>query len=137
MVDLPNKRTGTAELGVAGAYDPSYQLKHDEFLYQLRGTRAMRMYREMRENDPVIGSILMSMDMMMRAIDWRVEAVDDSQQATEAKEFVEGVLFEDMESTFPELISEIVTFLPFGFSFFELVFTRRVGRDRAAGSVDH
>lgn len=118
------------ELGVAGQYDPNNGLRHDEFLYELRGRQGIRKFREMRENDPIIGAILTAMDMMMRSVKWKFEPRNGTGgQDTEAEEvqFIREC-FDDMESSFSEFISEVVTMLPFGFSLFEIVLKRRQGR---------
>ena len=119
MAKAPSKTEAMAELGVAGAYSANSQLKHDEFIRELRGLRAIKKYREMRENDPIVGATLMAMDMMIRAVEW--EYRDGTE---EGQEFVKSV-FHDMESTYEEFLSEVLTFLPYGFSVFETVYKRR------------
>jgi hypothetical protein len=104
------------------------QLRPDEFLPKLRGLNATRTFREMKDNDPVIGAILMAFEMLLRAAEFRVEAVNDSPEAEEAKLFVEQC-FEDMEGTVDDFLAEVLTFLPFGFSVFEVVYKIRGGRN--------
>ena len=123
------------EIGVAGEYDPRNGLRHDEFLYELRGNKAMRKYREMRDNDPIVGAILTAMDMMIRSVEWKVEPAEGTgNNSEEVVNFVRECL-DDMESTFQEFISEVLTFLPFGFSFFETVYKRRMGPGRNIPSM--
>lgn len=118
------------ELGVAGEYDPRNGLRQDEFLLDLRGTRAMRKYREMRDNDPIVGSILTAMDMMMRGVDWKVEATEGTGGgSSEAVEFIEQCI-DDMDDSWADFVSNVLTFLPYGFSVFEKVYKRRMGRNR-------
>lgn len=115
----------TTELGVS--YDRFSQgFRWDEFIPDLRGRRAIRKYREMRDNDPVIGALMTAIDMMLRAVDFRVEPVDDSAEAEGAREYVESVL-DDMEHGFDEFLSEAVSFLAYGFATFEVVYKRRGG----------
>jgi hypothetical protein len=104
------------------------QLRPDEFLPKLRGLNATRTFREMKDNDPVIGAILMAFEMLLRAAEFRVEAANDSPEAEEAKLFVEQC-FEDMEGTVDDFLAEVLTFLPFGFSVFEVVYKIRGGRN--------
>lgn len=118
-----SRQKSRVELGVAGDYIKT-GFEFDEFLPQLRGERAIRKYREMKDNDSVIGAILMAMDMLLRAVEWRVESADDSTAAEEGKEFVEDVM-QDMDHTWEDFVSEVLTFLPFGFSFFEQVYKNR------------
>jgi hypothetical protein len=82
----------------------------------------------MKDNDPIIGAILMAFEMLLRAAEVRVDAANDSPEAEEAKTFVEQC-FEDMEGTTDDFLAEVLTFLPFGFSVFEVVYKIRSGRN--------
>ena len=113
------KKKVMTELGVAGGYNPNDQLKQDEFIPELRGIRGMRKYREMRENDPVIGATLMAIDMLIRVTKWEFEGDDDA-----GIEFAKDV-FSDMDHTAETFFTEVLSFLPFGFSLFEIVGKRR------------
>lgn len=104
------------ELGVASDYNPSWGLRQDEFVTQLRGRQGVKKYREMSENDAVIGAILHSMTMMIRSIEWRVEGESD-----EANDFVRSVMFGMDDKSWEEFISDVLTMLPYGFSVFEMV----------------
>jgi hypothetical protein len=104
------------------------QLRPDEFLPKLRGLNATRTFREMKDNDPVIGAILMAFEMLLRAAEFRVEAADDSPEAKDAQIFVEQC-FSDMNGTVDDFLAEVLTFLPFGFSVFEVVYKVRGGRN--------
>lgn len=116
------------ELGVAG--ERSHDgFRSDEWLPELRGPRAIKKYREMRDNDPIIGALMTAMDMMLRAVKWRVDPADDSEEALEARDFAESLLH-DMNTSFETFISEVLTFLPFGFSFFEIVYKKREGPEQ-------
>lgn len=127
MAKAPAKATATKELGAAGNYGRDDQLRPDEFLPKLRGINATRTFREMKDNDPVIGAILMAFEMLIRAAEFRIEAADESPQAEDARLFVEQC-FEDMEGTVDDFLAEVLTFLPFGFSVFEVVYKTRGGR---------
>jgi hypothetical protein len=91
-------------------------LRQDEFVTQLRGRQGVKKYREMSENDAVIGAILHSMTMMIRSIEWRVEGESD-----EANDFVRSVMFGMDDKSWEEFISDVLTMLPYGFSVFEMV----------------
>jgi Homing endonuclease len=45
----------------------------DEFLLQLQGDAALKVYREMWDNSPVIGAIIFAIQMLLRKVEWRVE----------------------------------------------------------------
>jgi len=115
-------------LGVAGENTRNGQIRSDEFLPELRGKRAIKKYREMRENDSTIGAVMYAVEQILRDVDLKVEAVDDSEAAKREADFVKSVL-EDMEHTLDDHISESLSFLSYGFSWFEVVYKRRDGKD--------
>lgn len=113
-------------LGVSGDNVRNGQIRADEFLPELRGKRAIKKYREMRDNDSTIGAVMYATEQVLRDVDLTVKAVDDSEEAKKEKEFVETVL-DDMEHTLDDHISEAISFLAYGFAWFELVYKRREG----------
>jgi len=115
-------------LGVAGDNTHNGQIRSDEFLPELRGKRAIKKYREMRENDSTIGAVMYAVEQILRDVDLSVKPVDDSEAAKREADFVESVL-EDMEHTLDDHISESLSFLSYGFSWFEVVYKRRDGKD--------
>lgn len=114
------------ELG-ASSEKHRWGIKQDEFLPELRGHRAIRKYREMSDNDPIIGACLKAMELMIRAADWRV---DPAEGGDAEAEFVETV-FEDMEGTWDEFVDNAMSMLVYGFSFFEIVTKRRLGPEQS------
>jgi hypothetical protein len=100
----------------------------EEFLKELRGERGMRVYREMSENDPIVGAIVFAITMLIRQAEWTVQAVDDSPEAEAAKEFVEEVLG-DMSRPFGSVVDEVCTMFVYGFAPMEIVWKRRGGMD--------
>jgi len=115
------------ELGASSRFSMNDQLRPDEFVHKLRGQIGQKKYREMRDNDPTIGGALMAFENLIRAASFRLDPADDTPQAEEAVELVQG-MFDDMEHTFDEFLAQAVTFLAFGFSIFEKVFKARRGR---------
>jgi hypothetical protein len=114
-----------AILGVSGSNTHNGTIRADEFLPELRGKRAIRTYQQMRDNDATIGAVLYAVEQILRDVDLKVVPVDDSAAAIAEAEFVESVL-EDMEHTLDDHISEALSFLSFGFAWFEVVYKRRV-----------
>lgn len=102
---------------------------YEEFLHELRGKRGIEAYREMSENDDVVGAILFAIEMLVRQTDWNVEPGGDSQADIDAAEFVESCM-NDMQSTWIDTISEILSFLTFGWSYHEIVYKRRMGKTK-------
>jgi len=104
------------ELGVSSDTNPSWGLRQDEFVVQLRGRQGIKKYREMSENDAVIGAILTAMRMMLRSVEWRIEGGTDASQ-----EFVHSVMHGMDDKSWEEFIADALTKLEYGFSLFEMV----------------
>lgn len=102
---------------------------YEEFLPELRGRRGMDTYREMAENDDTIGAILFAVEMLIRQASWTVEPAGDTPADKEAAEFVESCMH-DMQDTWTDTISEILSFLTYGWSFHEIVYKRRMGKTK-------
>ena len=100
----------------------------EEFLPQLQGYRAIQTYREMRDNDPVVGAILFAIDKLVRQVKWRVQPASSSLEDVKAAKFVESCMM-DMSTSWEDLISEILSMLTYGWSYHEIVYKRRGGQD--------
>ena len=99
----------------------------EEFLHELRGLKGAQAYQEMADNDATVGAILFAIEMLMRQCEFHVEPSGKSAKDKEAAEFVESCM-EDMERTWADTLSEIMSFLTFGWSYHEIVYKRRVGK---------
>ena len=100
----------------------------EEFLPQLQGYRAIQTYREMRDNDPVVGAILFAIDKLVRQVKWRVQPSSSSLEDVKNAKFVESCMM-DMSTSWEDLISEILSMLTYGWSYHEIVYKRRGGQD--------
>ncbi len=130
MTEDIKKASRYATLGVNSDYDPKWGLRQDEFLTDLRGERGVRRLREMSENDPVFGAILSAMDLMIRSTPWRIEGGSE-----EARELVDDSLHHLEDVTFEMFISDVLSFLPYGFSVFEIVARRPAADPKRKGRV--
>lgn len=115
----------TVELGTTGLKRSAGYID-EEFLPALRGRKAVQVFREMSENDPIVGALLFAVDRLLRQIDWRVEPASQKGADKEAAEFLESCM-EDMSHTWDEFISEVLTMLPYGWSWHEIIYKKRVG----------
>ena len=113
-------------LGVAGDNTSNGQIRADEFLPELRGKKAIRKYREMRDNDSTIGAVMYATEQVLRDVDLKVMPANDSAEAKEEAEFVESVL-DDMDHTLDDHIAESLSNLSYGFAWFEVIYKRRNG----------
>lgn len=102
---------------------------YEEFLPELQGTRGMKAYREMADNDDTVGAIMFAIKMLIRHVSWSIEPCGDGTKDREAAEFIESCM-DDMQCTWTDTISEILSFLVYGWSFHEIVYKRRMGKTR-------
>lgn len=114
------------ELGATGLRQTG-GFVYDEFLSKLVGYQGAKVYREMQDNDPVVGAVLFAISMLVRGAPMHFQAVDDSSAALEAKDFAHQVYFEDMEHTWSDFMAETASMLTFGYSIAEQVFKVRKG----------
>lgn len=102
---------------------------YEEFLSELRGRKGAEVFTEMSNNDETIGAILFSIEMLVRQASWNVEPGGSTAKDREAAEFVKSCM-DDMQQTWIDTISEILSFLTYGWSFHEIVYKRRMGRTK-------
>ena len=126
MVKKLSQTESTAILGVSGENTINGQIRSDEFLPELRGKKAIRKYREMRDNDSTIGAVMYATEQVLRDVDLKVCPLNDSEEAKREADFVESVLC-DMDHTLDDHIAEALSCLSYGFAWFEVVYKRRVG----------
>ena len=128
MTKSLSKTESTKILGVAGQNVHNGNFRADEFLRELKGRAAVKKYREMRDNDSTIGAVMFAIEQMLRDVEINVKPANDSEEAKKEQEFVEQVL-DDMEHSLDDHIAEALSFLSYGFSWFEVVYKRRQGAD--------
>ncbi len=114
------KQLGTSGLRRQGPY------VYEEFLPELRWPYAGKVYQEMSDNDPVIGSILYLAEMLIRGTTWSVEPASQSDEDLEAAKFLDECMH-DMDMSWANTICEILSMLTYGFSFHEEVYKIRRG----------
>ncbi len=97
-----------------------------EFDADLRGTRGVKIYDEMRRRDPDVATGLRAIRWVLGQVGWRVDTGGGEQSDEEAKSFLESCL-EDMSHTWRDFIDEALTCLPFGWAWHEVVYKIRNG----------
>lgn len=97
----------------------------EDFVPKLRSLPIrMKVYEEMI-TDPTIGAILFAIELHLRRVDFYVKSPDpDDEEGKEIAKFVEGCLH-DMDHTWQDFLSEVLSMIPFGFSVHELVYKLR------------
>ena len=113
------------ELGTTG-------LKHyggildDEFNNDLKGKKGREVFREMADNDPVVGAMLFAVEMLIRQVNWDVDAAGDDQQDLDNAEFLRSCM-DDTDRPWTENISERLTKLIYGWEACHPVYKLRRG----------
>lgn len=99
---------------------------YEEFIPGLRWPRAGDIYKEMADNDPVVGSILYLAEMLIRNAGWDVKAASEKPADVEAADFLKSCM-DDMDTSWNDTICEALSVLTYGFSFHEVVYKIRKG----------
>ena len=126
-MDTPSKTRSKTEIGYSGANTRFGQIRADEFQNELKGKQGIRKYREMRDNDATIGAVMYATEQILRDVPRIVEPSDKkNEKAVEMAKWLETV-FDDMEHSLDDHISEALSSLTFGFAVFEPVYKIRGG----------
>ncbi len=112
-----------SEIGMTGLRHSGGYVQ-EEWLRDLR-SRPWKTYREMWENDAVIGSTGYAITTLMRRTERHLEPEDaNSREDAAAAEFVERCL-DRLARPWSQTFEEILSFLPYGWSATEEVFERQ------------
>lgn len=93
----------------------------EEYLNNLRGTRAADIWDQMRRSDPKIKMVLSAVKNPIKGAHWNVQPGADGDNYKLHAELIEQVLFRDLEQPWVQQVSEILTMLEFGFAVFEKI----------------
>lgn len=99
---------------------------YEEWLPELQGNFAQLVYREMYEQDPVVGATWFAIEMLCRKVSWTNSPADGSNLAATIAEFFDQQM-NDMSMSFGDTLSEILTMGPYGWSLMEKCFKTRGG----------
>lgn len=120
---MPNDMS---ELGAVGLKLSAGQVS-EEFLAKLRGARGLKVYREMGDNDPIVGGILFAFEKMVQRLDWHIEPAEEpTPQEEEEADYIQSCL-DDMSDSWDSTLSGILSMAPFGWSFHEICYKQRQG----------
>jgi hypothetical protein len=128
MAEFDLQEIGTSGLQHVGGFI------NDEFIGDLRGLRGAKVWREMSDNDPVIGAMLFAIERLILQIDWRMDPFKDNPDAMVKKkdqdtaDFVEECM-NDMSESWDATLSSILSFLTYGYAYCEIVYKKRVTWD--------
>src|SRR5512139_1521264 len=94
-----------------------------EFLRELKGARGRAVYREMSENDPIVGACLVTITQHLRDVSITVEPSGETHQHAQAAQLVQDCL-SGMASTWADVLTEICSMFVYGWCVLELVYRR-------------
>lgn len=107
----------------------SYGIFWEEFIRELSGRQGCEVYKEMYDNDDIIGSMMFAIENLMKQVRFTIEPQGNTEEDRHAAKFIEECM-NDMDATWMDTLSEILSFLPFGWSVHEIVYKRRMGKQK-------
>lgn len=114
-----------SEIGVSGLERYS-GIIGEEWLNELGDLyKSNKIYKEMRDNEPLLGAILFAAEMYVRRVKWYVKEGGISDKAMKKADFLESCMQDFTDQNWNDIISEALSFLPFGWSVAEKVFKLR------------
>jgi excisionase family DNA binding protein len=128
---MNEKKSILAVMGGPG-YNRSGHTINEEWHTSLRGKLGMRVYREMADNDPMIGSALRSARYLMRQSEWGFcadEDIETGPEHTRWADFANECLV-DMESDWAEALDQILSMMIYGYALMFDSYKMRKGRNK-------
>lgn len=116
----------TAPVGIIGMKTESGRV-NEEFLDSLQWPDAGKVYQEMSSNDAVVGGCLYIIETLIRRAHWHVKPASQEPGDREAADFLESCMNDMAEQTWDDFICDVLSMLPYGFSFHEIVYKTRRG----------
>jgi len=111
------------ELGASGQRWRTI-LGGDEYNPELMGFNGYVAYDKMRRSDGTVSQLLQIRKAPVLEADWWVDSADPQNDTANLQaEFVSNCLFKWMSTGWLQTLTEVLTMLDFGYSFFEKVFT--------------
>lgn len=120
MADQSKKKLTTKEIGSSGTSVSGGIIIGEEYSAKLQGRSALSKYDEMRRNDATVNAALDAVKLPILSAHFDVDAASDDQADQDVRDFVHTCLFHVID--WDQTLNEILTYLDFGFSLFEMVF---------------
>ena len=122
------------EIGVIGLKQYGGFVSEEQAL-QLQGDKSVKVFAEMGDNDPVVGTVLYALENTVRQVTWTVDGPN--------KTFLEDNLA-GMSHSWEDLIAEALSKLQYGWAYHEVCYEERDGGVfwrkipiRAQSTLDH
>ena len=127
-----NAVAAAGEKGTSGLIEFGGRIS-EEFHRRLQGSVGTKVYREMRDNDAIVGAIMFAVESLILQVPIKFTEANDSAEAKAAAQLMVEV-WDDMYTPNEDVMTEIITMLTFGWAFFETVYKQRRGTDAAQPS---
>lgn len=114
---MTSKFVGSTGTTVYGGYFS------EEYLQDLVGRSGAEIFNKMRRGDGQMGMVMRAIKNPIRSAKFCHEAATDDERDVEIARFLDWVWFENPYVSFRQLLNEALTFLDFGFSIHEKIFT--------------
>lgn len=97
---------------------------YEEYLPELSGKKATLTYKQMTDNDPIVGAVFFAIEMFLRKVQWFVDPFEENEKGEADAKFLRECK-EDMSHTWSDFISEIMSMMTYGWSYLETLYKRR------------
>ncbi|HPQ09760.1 MAG TPA: hypothetical protein PLQ98_00360 [Bacillota bacterium] len=120
---MATKNANFTQIGKTGFKHYSGYI-YDEFLTSLQGAQGVKVYREMYDNDPIVGAAIQAIERLIASVQWYVEPASSKRVDKNAAVFVKECMT-DMSHTWNSFIENVTSMLVYGWSYFEIVYKLR------------
>lgn len=131
--DQEQKPYGLLEVGRTGLQINAGTV-NAELLRELVGEKGRKVYKQMSENDGVIGAFLFALNQMISKLEWHFEAPKEADETELAATAFLDECFDDMSQPWDQVLEEILSFAVYGWSYFEIVWKIRRGSEQTDGA---
>lgn len=94
----------------------------EEWLSDLKGAKSRRAYREMADNDPIIGAILFAIKQFLMTARFSIEPGSDHEEDKVVASWLENQINQLDIPLIPDFMSEAVSVIVYGFAPFEILY---------------
>lgn len=123
----------TVEVGSAGTEIYAGYLDED-YLTAAKGKDWADKIDMMRRSDANVKMVLSALKSPIKSSNWYFVEKEDTEEARMQKVLLEKALFEDINRSFTKLIGEVLTFVDYGYSLFDI--THQVKTDKELGTYN-
>lgn len=120
---LPFREIGSTGLNLQAG------MAFEEFMPTLQGINGVKAYQEMSLNNPIVGAILFIIELMIRQVEITIQPFSAENRDKPAADYVNECLH-DMSFSWVDTLSEIISFLTYGWSWLDVTYKFRRGGEK-------